>query len=258
MARKPEARYASAADLRAALLAAQRHLLSHPEPAISADPTVESEQVSFVRSERSWLVPTAIVVAVALALVAGGLVFDRTGAGHGLVNRVTSAFGSDNQKATTTTTTTPPRPLAVQKVTDMNPFGDGHEHPERVANVIDGDPSTTWVTQSYLQDFPHLKPGVGLAFDLHDPSPVSSLRVTTVRPGWTASIYVSDKAANVNDLASWGNPVTSFTAADSTTVVNLPKGTHGAALLIWFTSLGTQPGTDGQYRVEIAEVELDG
>lgn len=253
MARQPDDRYRSATDLRAALLAAERHVNHRSGAAVAAaDPTVESDDLSFVRSERSWLVPTAIVVVLALVLVAGGLVVGRTSAGHGLVDRV---FGGAD-KATTTTATTPPKPVAIQKVADMDPFGDGHEHPERVANVIDGDPATTWVTDRYRENLA-TKPGLGLAFDVAPNSAVSTLRVISARPGWAASVYVSNRSSNVGDLAAWGNPVATFNASTATTVVNLPKDTHGSSLLVWITSLG-QPDTDGQYRVEIGEVELEG
>ncbi|MEA3218064.1 MAG: eukaryotic-like serine/threonine-protein kinase [Acidimicrobiia bacterium] len=253
MARQPEDRYRSATDLRAALLAAERHVDHPSRAALSTDPTVESDGLSFVRSERSWLVPSAVVVVLALALVAGGLVVGRTSAGHGLVDRV---FGGDADKATTTTAPTPPKPVAIQKVADMDPFGDGQEHPERLANVIDGDPATTWVTDRYRENLA-TKPGLGVAFDVARNSAIGTLRVISGRPGWAASVYVSDKSSNVSDLAGWGNPVAMFTANAPTTVVNLPKDTHGSSLLVWITSLG-QPDTDGQYRVEIGEVGLEG
>ena len=68
------------ADLRAALLAAGRRLPPEPEPDI--EPTAPLAPSSFVRSERSWLVPTAIVVAVApmaLAKVTLLLLVSKTG-----------------------------------------------------------------------------------------------------------------------------------------------------------------------------------
>jgi serine/threonine-protein kinase len=256
MARRPGDRYASAADLRAALLAAER-AAGADETAVAAIPTVLDRDVSFVRSERSWLVPTAAVVVVAVALAVAGILFGRTDAGHGLVDRVASAFGASSQKATTTTTTAgPAQPVAIDKVTDVDPDGDRAEHPELVGNVVDGDPATTWSTQRYNQNFPALEPGVGLSFALHQAATLRAVKITTPTTGWQASLYVADRATTAGP-SSWGQPVATFTADSATTTVDLPPNTKGQAVLLWITSLGPAR-SDGRFAVEVGGVELSG
>ncbi len=75
----------------------------------------------------------------------------------------------------------------LQGVASYDPFGDGVEHPERVADATDGDRTTYWTTESY-QDFSATKEGVGLVLDAGTARALSSLRVTTDTPGFEAEI----------------------------------------------------------------------
>jgi serine/threonine-protein kinase len=254
MARRPEDRYASAADLRAALLAAQQRVVG-PADVTVAEPTSPGPELSFVRSERSWLVPSAVVVAVAALLVAAGLIVGRTSAGQDLVDRVTSAFGSDSD-GTATTTTLPAGPVDVTQVTDIDPAGDG-EHTSELGNLIDGDPTTTWSTEGYQSDWTALrKSGVGLAFELPASTALRTMEVDSPTPGWTGDIYVTDQAGLRSGPEGWGQPVTSLQADGRPTTFPLPAGTNGRAVLLWITSLG--PAQAGSYRAVIAEVGFTG
>ena len=209
MARRPEDRYASAADLRAALLAAQHRVGGPTDPTV-AEPTSPGAELSFVRSERSWLVPTALVVAVAAVLVAAGLIVGGTSAGQDFVDRFTSALGagSDSDDPSATTVAQPVGPLTVNRVTDVDPDGDGQEHPNELANIVDGDAATTWSTEGYFQDFVQQgKSGVGLAFDLGQARPLRTMEVVSPTAGWTAEIYVSDQAPSTAGPEAWGPSV---------------------------------------------------
>jgi serine/threonine protein kinase len=255
MARSPEDRYATAADLRAALLAARRRLPPEPEPDV--EPTAPVGPSSFVRSERSWLVPSGLVVAVAVALVLGALAFGNTQAGHDLVDKFSSAFGrgDDAAGADASSTTLPPlAPLSVGSLSSVDPRGDG-EHDEELANLIDHDPATTWQTSSYNENFPSFKPGVGVAFQLQAASPVRELRITTPQTGWSAQVYVAPRGGSSTGVDSWGEPVASFKADTQTPVVDLPASTQGQAVLVWIDSLAP---TSSGYRATMSDVELRG
>ena len=255
MARAPEDRYATAADLRAALLAARRRLPPDPEPDV--EPTAPLGSSSFVRSERSWLVPTGLVVAVAVALVLGALAFGNTQAGHDLVDRFSSAFGrgDDAAGADGSSTTLPPlATLTIGSLSTVDPRGDG-EHDAELPNLVDQDPATTWQTSGYDQNFPSLKPGVGIAMQLPTASPVRQIRLTTPQTGWSAQVYVAPRAGSTTGIENWGEPVASFTADSQSPVVDLPDATQGEAVLVWIDSLTS---TSSGYRAAISDVELRG
>ena len=111
MARDPDQRYPSAAAFRAALLAAGRGaapsqpLSIAPAHAASGDATVATNlpqradhtptgnPPTFVRTERGWLVPTVVIVLVALALIIGGVLV----AGGGSVPHI-PGIGGGNDK----------------------------------------------------------------------------------------------------------------------------------------------------------------
>jgi hypothetical protein len=72
-----------------------------------------------------------------------------------------------------------------------DPLGDEIESDDEVANVIDGDPSTSWRTEAYSMPIREFKDGVGLVFDV-DGTPstmfIRGLSETTYLIGWSDSI----------------------------------------------------------------------
>ena len=79
-------------------------------------------------------------------------------------------------------------PVQLRGVASYDPFGDDKtEHPERVTDATDGDPTTYWTTSTY-EDFSSTKEGVGLVLDAGSTRELSSVTVTTDRPGFRAEI----------------------------------------------------------------------
>ncbi len=254
MARDPEQRYQSAAELRAALQAAH---LGPPEPVSYADNTAVTTRTppagtplvvgaaaggagtgpdgggappAAGRPRRRVVGPVLIVVFVALALAVAGVLIGNTLADGGLF---------DGDDATATTTTAPAAtdtPLRVAAATSFDPQGDDGEENESTAPLaIDDDPASAWVTSTYNSaDFGGLKDGVGLVLTLDRAADLASLTVTSTTPGWTADVYVAAEAAP--DLAGWGEPVAAGQAMGAETTVDL-GGANGAAVLIWVTAL---------------------
>ena len=115
-----------------------------------------------------------------------------------------------------------------------------------MGNVADGDPSTVWKTSNYNDNFPKLKPGVGVYLDLgRNYQKIRSVNVAA-NAGYVAQIYVADRPSP--DLAGWGAP---RTAGSGTFDLG---GVSGRYVLVWLTSL---PQVDGGYRAEVSEISVD-
>lgn len=67
------------------------------------------------------------------------------------------------------------------------------DNPDLAPLAVDGDPTTGWRTDRYLQQFAAppagLKPGVGLLVDLAGPTRVGEIRISVDRPGTGIRIY---------------------------------------------------------------------
>jgi hypothetical protein len=237
MARRPDDRYASADDLRAALLNVDLRRLP-AEDATSAievlDPTpVPGEVASFARRERSWLVPAALILVVAVTLGIVGVLVGRSEVGQKLLDN-----GKDDEAA---------QPVTIGAPASFDPEGDGSENNGELPNLTDDDAGTAWRTDHYnSRQLGGLKSGVGVVLPASAPTTFRSLIVHSPSPGWSASVYVADEAATT--LAGWGRPVATIrTGGDATVDLG---GQRGGAVLLWITDLGPDQ------RVSISEVQL--
>jgi serine/threonine-protein kinase len=260
MARRPDDRYASATELRTALLAAAdtspelrqlepaprdepRHDITAPQaPAPQAPP-----RAAVPAGQRSWLVPTVIVIGVAAILAGVGVLLGSRGA-----DLFDAAFGGDDPATSTsagTTTSLATTPVGIGELASFDPAGGDGEHDDLLDNLVDQDLDTAWSTEGYTDadPFPRLKPGVGVVLELDEAIDLDELRLHTPYSGWQAEVYVA--GAPAADLAGWGADPVAFTAEAGETVVDL-GGRRGAAVLIWITSVA------GQHRTSIGEVEL--
>jgi serine/threonine-protein kinase len=130
------------------------------------------------------------------------------------------------------------------------PPGDGSEHPDETQFAIDGDPGTTWQTESYSnRNFGNAKSGVGLWVQLDVPHDISSVVVTTLDNGWSAQIYVANQPGSTLD--SWGPVRASGNNVPAVNTFRLPN-THGQYVLIWCTQL---PTTN---KLQIGDVKVQG
>jgi eukaryotic-like serine/threonine-protein kinase len=277
LARSPDDRFPTAADVRAELLGAGADdratgndvdaTVAGPLAAPMAPPTSPpvtgpvggpvgatgpvgppmtgaAPGVRFADSERRWLVPTLLVILVAVALGVAGLLLQRSG----------SLLGDDdNNDGSTTTTATPAgQDVGIAQTIDFDPPpGDGEESPNGAdaKYAADGDTSTAWDTERYnTRDFGRLKPGVGLILQLDSPAELQTLEIDSPSVGWTADIYVSDQQSE--SLEGWGEPVESIQGNGNGPVTAELDGTSGGYVLVWITHLSTDN------RVELAEVRV--
>ena len=279
LARSPDDRFPTSADVRAALLSAgadDRAGESEPTAGVGAVPMAPPPPplpptplrtpgagtppasplasgpahapVRFAESERRWMVPTILVILVAIALGVAGLLIGQSALSD-------DDGGGEDGGGGTTTTAAPAQGtnIEIAQTIDFDPPpGDGTESSGEAAAgaAVDGNPETTWDTERYnSRNFGGLKPGVGLILELNDTAEVSSIEIQSPTDDWTADIYTAASAGDALD--SWGEPATSIESGDgSEPVVATFEPREARAVLIWVTRLGPERSVD------IAEVTV--
>jgi eukaryotic-like serine/threonine-protein kinase len=267
LSREPADRYPTATDVRAVLLAAGADdratgvdattserlppspMPPPPPPGARAPGTMPvgstppgGSPVRFAESERRWLVPTLLVVLVAVALGLAGLLIKGSSG---------SLFGSDEDGEHGPPSTGPPAgdSVTIAASVDFDPSGGDGEHSDEAPNATDGDASTSWSTEDYNSpEWGGLKPGVGLILELDELVDLRALEVETSSSGWLAEVYVAESSSD--SLEDWGEPVAGLDSSGSGAArVELQE--TGGAVLLWFT----RAGDDGQ--VVVDEVRLE-
>jgi serine/threonine-protein kinase len=139
-----------------------------------------------MRHPARWVPAIALLAAgAALALVlvlAAGSTHRGTGVGADVVSHGLTAI-----------------PLSQTAAHGYNPFGTGPENRDQIQNVVDGDPNTTWTTETYYEGTLRKAGGVGSGLYL-DAAPgvaARALEIRTPTPGFAAQVY----GANNLDLA---------------------------------------------------------
>jgi serine/threonine protein kinase len=137
--------------------------------------------------------------------------------------------------------------LSVKDVVVYDPLGDGTESDDQVANVIDGDPASSWRTEAYSMPIREFKDGVGLVFDI-DGTPtamfISGLSETTYLIGWSESIP---------DTPDGWEHILRGTLQTSEVRAHLPlRG--GGVWRLWFIDLPER--ADGAFQTIINEVRF--
>jgi serine/threonine protein kinase len=166
--------------------------------------------------------------------------------------------GSSDDNPTTTSaspTVAEPTPFTDLTADDFDPQGSEprEENPDQVPNVLDGDPTTSWSTSSYLQNFGPggLKNGVGLVIDLGATKGVRQIVVTTEGGQTSLAAYVTSTApTGVADLTPVGTA-----SGTGPLTITLDEAVSGRYVTVWLTLL---PPVDGEFRGTISEVQVLG
>jgi hypothetical protein len=138
----------------------------------------------------------------------------------------------------------PPQSVAV-----YNPEGRG-DNTSRAKYAIDGKAETEWRTEKYKQQFPTIKPGVGLVVSFADPINLSQVKVTGGTPGTKVEIRsATEKNPDLADTKVVGNG----DLKDGETVIPLAQPTQGEYFIVWITQLGD---ADGQFMTEIGDLSF--
>ncbi len=146
-------------------------------------------------------------------------------------------------------------PLTPIGARDYDPEGDGHENPQQVAAVVDGNLATAWSTELYKdRNVGGLKSGVGLVVDLGTPKKIVRLQVVTAAgdTDWSAQVYSSDTVPAT--LAAWGPPSFNGQALGPNAQLTLQPAPRARNVLLWITNL--PPGRP--FRLRVAEVRVFG
>ena len=141
--------------------------------------------------------------------------------------------------------------LAVVNATTLDPLGDnGEEREDRVGRAIDGDPVTSWVTETYRQGLPQTKGGVGVAFAFDGRQQVDSVSIQSSTENWSAEFYILDELpapTGWSDPSEVGRKIGEANGESGDAAVNLDNAT-GRGVMIWITDTGTTVGSDGTTR----------
>jgi eukaryotic-like serine/threonine-protein kinase len=183
----------------------------------------------------------AAVVAVVAVVLLGGEVADR-------VERGTGAPRVEERKGEQTVS------LSRGAATDYDPQGDDEEHADEAPRAVDGDPATTWSTETYRDDVitgPSGPKGVGLYVDAKPGVAATSILIGTQKPGWDAEIYAAGAGSVPDDLDGWTKVGEGTIDKRKTRLTLDTGGEEQRYYLIWITSL-----PEDEQHVGISEVSL--
>jgi eukaryotic-like serine/threonine-protein kinase len=119
-------------------------------------------------------------------------------------------------------------PIAISGIQAYDPFGSGGEHDGDSPKATDGNLATYWPTESYRT---FQKEGVGLVLDAGDLVDLSSVRVRTDTPGFTAEIRAT------NTLGATPQPVSESLTVETTTTFAINDGPPKEYYIVWITKL---------------------
>lgn len=191
------------------------------------------------------LVLTVIAAFFGLRGIGGGDATDAAPSSTKTSSSTTKATATPSPSATT------PAGTAIKPVSadGFDPDGDGNEHNELAARVIDGDTSTSWITHIYrTAEFSGIKKGAGLILDLGSSKQVGSVGINVNGSPTTIQVFVTDKK-NVEGSTPWG---TLSNGSGEQTVRG--ETTKGRYVILWITELSQD--SSNRFRNEIAEVKV--
>lgn len=208
-------------------------------------------RASFLRSEGTWLASVLALIAVAATLVAVGLA---TGVLE--AERIPSLTATDpDQSPLRDSPDAEPIPIERSGMWVFDPQADGRENDEELANVLDGDPSSAWRTETYddVNFGGGLKEGVGFVVDLGQPYVLTEVLLTTTLPGGNFQIRVADEP---HDEASEWQHVASLDEIGDTARADL-GGTEGRYVLVYVVD-DLVPIDDDRGAASVSGLEIRG
>lgn len=140
----------------------------------------------------------------------------------------------------------PPR---IASGLQLDPEGDGNEHPEAVDRAYDQDPASFWFSRTYRSpQYGGLKAGIGYAITLEAPATVSAVYLSTNNTGGRVEVRVGDGSSPTSGEVLASAPL------EAETVLTLSAPTDTDGLVLWFPELPA--AADGGLRLEIRDIFL--
>lgn len=227
-----------------------------PGPEASSD-----HQTALQRRSRLRFNPTAAVLVGTVAAVVIAAVW----ASHSLTGNLGPTFlvASDRPAASASAipgaaatadpsagSSTSSEPPVIAKGVQVDPDGDGNEHPEMAANAYDQDLQTQWMSLTYSSaEFGgYDKRGIGYAITLEKATLVSKVYLTTDNSG--GKIQIRDTTAS----DPTGGKLLAKATFDGDFEISLDTPTTTDHVVIWVTELPKYQA--GKYSLRIAEISL--
>ena len=267
--RRPDKRYASGAEARAALKAAlngdgsaARGVVGHPAgtdrtptPGKIIRPSGHTPSQPSTRPSisptpsggtlRPWKPSPVLIGGLAVAIIAVGALVIRV---------VTGGDDTPPQIAATTAPPAPTGPPTILGVSTFDPEGDRTENDGGAALTTDGDVGTAWSTVCYKSSTFGSKSGVGLVVQLTEAN-LAKVDVDVVGDAWRAEMYASNALSD--DIDAWGSAIASATAGDGPTLVGV-MAEPMQYVMVYLREVGRDGSCsrDNPYRGGIAEIRV--
>lgn len=196
------------------------------------------------------IVAGLVVIAVVLGLLGLRSLFDRSSSAIGSPTGSGSPTSAGSSGSPSTSTSKPTgQQLKITKVVSYDPDGDGDEHTDLADRVIDGKPSTSWLTHVWpVETFTNSgKKGAGLLLTLAGKQQVSRVDISVVGNPTTIQVYVGDQPSK--DSATLLGTLTNGSGQQSVSGGPL----QGQYVILWITKLSAYAGG---YRDRISEVKV--
>jgi eukaryotic-like serine/threonine-protein kinase len=143
--------------------------------------------------------------------------------------------------------------VSSTSASDYDPLGDGEEHPERAPFVVDRQPGTTWVTESYSSGLEGAnKAGVGIYIDAKPGVEAVRMEIQSPDTGWQTEIFGAsgNRVPEAID-EGWSRLGGGVVRSDHQRFKLAASGERYRYYLIWITAL-----PESSPRVEIGEIAL--
>src|SRR5262249_51885711 len=142
-------------------------------------------------------------------------------------------------------------PARVKSLAVYDPSGLGSPDDQRdVGKLLDGNPNSGCSTDSYFEQFPIYKKGLGVMLSFEAPISASSVTVVTPSAGTIVEIRT---AMSANPRLDQTIPVGTATLKSGSNQIPLRAGQPTRYLLVWITSLG---GKEGHRQSKLSDLQI--
>ncbi|EUA08056.1 putative transmembrane protein [Mycobacterium kansasii 732] len=226
-----------------------------PAPPASVRRSAAEDSAAYARRRRNLLIGIsagAAVLLVALLVLVSVInkVFGNVGAG---LNR--DQLGLNTQTSSASEASSAPVGSTVKptKATVFSPDGEA-DNPGQADLAIDGNPSTSWQTDTYSDavPFPAFKNGVGLMLQLPKPTVVGAVTIDISSTGTKVEIR-SSPTPNPSKLDDTSVLTSATALKPGHNTIAVKSSAPTSNLLVWISTLGT---TDGKSRADISEITV--
>ncbi|WP_219415951.1 protein kinase family protein [Pseudonocardia nigra] len=124
------------------------------------------------------------------------------------------------------------------------------DNADQVARVLDGDGGTAWATSTYQQQFPALKPGIGIMVSFESAVQLAGLAIESPSAGTVVEVR---SAPSADAPLAETTPITEVTLERGRTPVSLAESQPVNHVLLWITTLAD---VGEGYASEISEIEF--